>query len=72
MNRILSCIRLEFVDWEKLHFGRENKVRYRKHLTCMMLVATILSLIGASLGMGWLCHLGTLMNAWTAVLWIWE
>lgn len=69
---IERVVRLDWIDWERLHFCRENKVRYRKLLTIMMMVATLLSLVGAGVGLVWLCHLGTLMNAWTAILWIWE
>jgi hypothetical protein len=63
--------RLE-IDWDRLHFCRENKVKYRKHLTVGMLIATIASMVGMAFGIVWLQHAGVAMNAWTAIIWIWE
>lgn len=60
------------VKWESLHFCRDDKVRYRKHLTLGMFVATLIGMIGTAYGVAWLCHVAAVANMGTAIIWIWE
>lgn len=60
------------VDLGKVHFCRDNKVRYRKHLTIGMLLSTVLCIIGTAYGINWMMHAGTVANSVTALMWIWE
>lgn len=68
----MRVIRVIEIDWERLHFCRDNKVKYRKHLTYGMIVSAVLSLIGLTFDITWLSHLAVIMNTYTAILWIWE
>jgi hypothetical protein len=68
----MNAIKLVKVDFDNLHFCRDNKVRYRKHLTVGMILATALGMIGVATGLVWLTHLSALANGATAIIWIWE
>lgn len=60
------------IDWDNLHFCRDSKAKYRKHLTLGVIIATMLGMIGASFGHEVLAHGAAIANMVTAVFWIWE
>lgn len=63
---------VRIVKWERLHFCKDDRIRYRKHLTCGMLVATGMAIGGTAFGVDWLVHTASLANMGTAIMWIWE
>lgn len=67
MNRIRR-----FIRFEELHFCKEDKVRYRKHLTFGVILGTTCGVIGTIYGIVWLLHISTAVNSVTAFIWIWE
>lgn len=60
------------VQWDRLHFCKDDKVRYRKHLTVGMFVATLVGMIGTFYDNAWLINVAGVANFVTAVWWIWE
>lgn len=60
------------VQWDRLHFCKADKVKYRKHLTIGMLFATLVAMVGTAYDNAWLINVGGVANCVTAFLWIWE
>lgn len=71
MNRIVRVVLLR-IDWERLHFCKDNKIKYRKHLTVGVILSTILGCIGVAIGHEWMTYGSAGVNAITAIMWIWE
>lgn len=55
-----------------LHFCKDDKVKYRKHLTIGVGLATALGFIGTAHGIVWMQNVAAAVNAITAIIWIWE
>lgn len=60
------------IDWQNVHFCKTDKVKYRKHLSALVILTTIIAIIGAQTGHVGLTHAASLVNAITALMWIWE
>lgn len=59
-------------DLSQLHFCKADKVKYRKHLTAGMVVATVTGMVGVSFDLIILTHVAAVANCVTAIWWIWE
>lgn len=57
---------------ETVHFCRENKVRYRMHLTVGMLLSGVAAFVATHYGINWLNYAAIGGNTITAMIWIWE
>jgi hypothetical protein len=59
-------------DLSQLHFCKADKVKYRKHLTVGMVVATAAGMVGTAYDVVLLLHVAAAANCVTAIWWIWE
>jgi hypothetical protein len=60
------------IDLDNLHFCKESKVKYRKHLTFGMFLSLVMTLAGIHWSINWLAHSSAVANFVTSVIWIWE
>lgn len=72
MPRIIRLIRVRKIDLDNLHFCRDSKARYKKHLTFGMVIATAAGMIGIAWDVEHLAHVASIANMVTAIFWIWE
>lgn len=69
---ILNQLNIRKVDLARVHFCKDNKVKYRKHLTAGIVLSAILSVIGVAYNISWLTHMAVGANTLTSLIWIWE
>jgi hypothetical protein len=60
------------MNLDNLHFCKADKVKYRKHLTVGVMVATVCGFVGTAGEVTWLINLASIANTITAIIWIWE